>query len=322
MKSTRWGILGCGSIAVKFMHSMKLVSDGEVVACASRTPGKAAAFASEHGVPNDYDSYEALLDCDDVDAVYIATTHNFHLENCLLALEARKAVLCEKPLATNAEECRQIVAKARESDCFLMEGMWTRFLPAIRQMMTWIEAGEIGSLKMLRADFCIRMPFDPEHRLFNPELAGGAQLDTGIYPVSLASMVMGQQPEQVVALAEIGTTGVDEQTVSIFRYPEGRMAMLSCAVSSPSENRVEIAGTAGRIVIPELFLAAEEVELHRFNQEVIRMRLPFDRAAGFSYEIKAVHEALQQGLKECGLMPLEETLAIAETTDRILAQLS
>ncbi len=298
---------------------MDAVPEGEVVACASRTPGKAERFAAECGVPAFYEGYEELLALPEVDAVYVATTHNFHHENVMMCLAQGKAVLCEKPLAVSADQAWEMINRAREKNLFLMEGMWTRFLPAIRQMKTWLDAGEIGALKMLRANFCIQAGFNPQGRLFNPDLAGGALLDAGIYPVSMASYVMGEQPETVKALADIGDTGVDEQSVYAFRYSGNRMALLSSAVTSGSENRVEISGTEGRIVIPALFLASEEVQLHRNNRESICMRLPHNGPQSFSYEIEAANRAIRAGETECAEMPLDESLAIAETMDRILA---
>ena len=317
----RWGILGCGAIAHKFRQSMRAVDSGEIVACASRTPGKAAAFAHDQKVADSYESYHALLARNDIDAVYIATTHNFHYEMSLLALDAGKAVLCEKPLSVNAEQTREIAAKAREKGLFLMEGMWTRFLPAIRQLRSWLDAGMIGSLQMVRADFCIGAAFNPANRLFNPDLAGGAVLDAGIYPISMASYIMGSQPQDIAALAKIGETGVDEQTACVFRYPDGRMALLSTAVSSGSENRLEVVGSDGRIVIPTAFLGATEVELHLRGGEITRKVLPFPGSQGFRFEIQAANEALLSGKTECSEMPIDETIAIAETLDRVLARI-
>ena len=321
MRKIKWGVLGCGGIANKFATSIQPVETAELVACASNTPGKARDFAQKHAIYDAYDNYPALLEREDLDAVYVATTHNFHHENGLAAMEAGKAVLCEKPLATTAAEARSMAAKAKETGCFLMEGMWTRFLPAIQQMKSWIREGRIGEVKTLRATFAIGFPFDPDHRLYNPDLAGGALLDAGIYPVSLASFLMEEQPEAIAALAEIGQTGVDEQTNAVFRYRKGRMAILGCAVSSPSENRVEVIGTAGRIVIPAQFIGATEVELHQPDGEQTMKRIPFQAKHGFTPEIRAVTDDLLAGRRENEVMPIAETVAVAETLDRILAQI-
>ncbi len=317
MKKIRWGIIGCGSIANKFVDSVAEVEDGEVVACASRTSGKAEKFAEKHHLNLFFNSYEEMLNSADIDAAYVATTHNFHYDNVMLCLEHGKAVLCEKPMAVNADQTCEMIEKARRNKLFLMEGMWTRFLPSIQQMKTWLDEGQIGELKMLRASFAIGAAFNPAHRLFNPDLAGGALLDAGIYPISLASFVMGEQPEKLRGLADIGETGVDEQSIYAFLYPRKRMAMLSSSVRSGSENRAEIVGTEGRIVIPAHFLGAQEVELHRKNGEKIALRLPYKGSACFSFEITAAHKAMHAGQIECPVMPLDETAAIAQTMDRL-----
>ncbi len=321
MKKIKWGILGCGHIAHKFAQSLASMEGGELVACASRTSGRAEAFAKEESVPDFFDSYEAMFAEMDLDAVYVATTHNFHLENVLLALEAGKAVLCEKPLGVNATESREMAKVAKEKGLFLMEGMWTRFLPAIQQMKTWLDAGEIGKVKMLRASFSINKPFDPLHRLYNPELAGGALLDVGIYPVSIAGFIMGAQPERISVLANLAETGVDETTLMNFGYKNGAMAQLSCGIQSPSENRLEIVGEKGRIVIPEHFLGAKDVELHREGGSQEKHHLPYPIPQGFRFEILAVHAALRAGEIECAVMPLAETVALAETMDKVLEKI-
>lgn len=315
----RWGIIGCGRIAGKFCASMDIVPSGRITACASRTPGRAREFAQQNNIPNPFDDYQSMLECGLVDAVYVATTHNFHHANMMLCFEHGKAVLCEKPLTISAEQTAEVIAKAREKHCFLMEGMWTRFLPSIQKMRRWLKDGRIGDLKMLRADLCFRAPHNPKDRLLNPDLAGGAYLDLGIYPVSMASDVMGRQPERIQVIADIGTTGVDEQTACLFDYGDGRMALLSFSLVSRSQNRMEIVGTDGMIIAPEQFLRARKIELH-IGEKVTIEDLPFPEEKGFCFQIEAVHEALARGEIECAVMPLDETLAIAKTMDAIRDQ--
>lgn len=317
MKPIRWGIIGCGGIAHKFAKSMQVVDTGDVVACASRTPGKAAAFASAQGLPAAFDNYEALVESPEVDAVYIATTHNYHHENIKLALEAGKAVLCEKPITVNTSEAREVAALARQKGLFLMEGMWTRFLPVIRKVRAWLDEGAIGEIRTLRADFCIDVIKDPKHRIYNPDLAGGALLDAGIYPVSMASFVMGEQPERVTALAHMGETNVDESTGALFGYENGQLALLSCSVNSGSANRLEIAGTQGRIEIPGNFLSADRAVLSPKKGDPVRHETPFKAEHGFSFEIAAANTAIAGGQIEHDVIPLDESVAIMATMDRI-----
>lgn len=312
----KWGIIGCGGIAQKFANCMKHVATAELAAVASATPGKAEEFASQFGVDSAYGDYNQLVGRDDIQAVYVATTHNFHYENVKLALEHGKAVLCEKPITVAAWEAEELIALARERKLFLMEGMWTRFLPAICQVREWLDAGEIGELRQIRADFGFNAPFNPEGRMFNKALAGGALLDAGIYPVSLASMIAGS-PVAVEGIAEIGSTDVDEQSFYLFRYESGAIASLSASVRAPVEIVAEIIGSEGRITIPR-FLAASSAELHRFDRrETIRRDFPFPDGQGFEYEIQEVVDCLNQGKLESDVMPLDETLSIMQTMDAL-----
>lgn len=311
-----WGIIGCGGIAQKFARCMKDVATAELAAVASATPGKAEKFASQFGVESAYSDYNQLVGRDDIQAVYVATTHNFHYDNVKLALEHGKAVLCEKPITVAAWEAEELIALARERKLFMMEGMWTRFLPAIGQVREWLDAGEIGELRQIRADFGFNAPFNPEGRMFNKALAGGALLDAGIYPVSFASMIAGS-PVAVEAIADIGSTDVDEQTFFLFRYENGAIASLSASVRAPVDVLATIIGSEGKITIPR-FLAATSVELHRFDRkETIRRDFPFPDGQGFEYEIQEVVDCLNQGKLESDVMPLDETLSIMQTMDAI-----
>ncbi|MEM7133397.1 MAG: Gfo/Idh/MocA family oxidoreductase [Chloroflexota bacterium] len=312
----KWGIIGCGGIARKFTNCMKYVDAAELVAVASATPGKAEKFASQFGIDSAYSDYNQLVAQDDIQAVYVATTHNFHYENVKLALEHGKAVLCEKPITVAAWEAEELIALARARKLFLMEGMWTRFLPAIRQVREWLDAGEIGELRQIRADFGFNAPFNPEGRMFNKALAGGALLDAGIYPVSFASMIAGS-PVAVEAIADIGSTDVDEQSFCLLRYGNGAIASLSASVRAPVDVLATIIGSEGKITVPR-FLAASSVELHRYKKgETIRRDFPFPDGQGFEYEIQEVVDCLNQGKLESDIMPLNETLSIMQTMDAI-----
>jgi predicted dehydrogenase len=273
-KEIKWGILGCGGIANKFAESTRAVDGAMVIAAASRTPGKAAAFAKKHQIEQSYSDYDELLSNKDVDAVYVATTHNFHYENTREALLANKPVLCEKPFTVNAMEMKVLIALAERQQVFLMEGMWTRFLPAIVQLRRWLAEDLIGSIKQIRATFGFYFPFDPDHRLFNPDLAGGALLDVGIYPLSFAKMVMKQKPVEVKAMGEIGATGVDHQSSYLLKYESGCLAFLNAAVNAWTVSRAEVIGTKGRITIPENFSNAKEVWLEVKDRAPIKKKFP------------------------------------------------
>ena len=186
LERVRWGILGPGSIAHKFVAGLSLIPDAEVVAVGSRSIERANAFADEYGIPHRYGSYQELVDDADVDVIYVATPHSLHREHTLLCLQGGKPVLCEKPMAVNAREVAEMIQVAGNKNLFLMEAMWTRFLPVWVKVRELLAKGVIGEPRMLTADFGSRAAKDPEHRLFAPHLAGGALLDVGVYPVSLS----------------------------------------------------------------------------------------------------------------------------------------
>jgi len=313
-----WGIMATGGIAHKFCEGLKNLEDAEIVAVASRSLDKARDFAGKHGIKRAYGCYEDLVKDPGVDIVYVATPHPYHLPGALLCLEAGKAVLCEKPFAMNARESETLIRLARENGLFLMEAMWTRFLPAIVKVREWLERGLIGEVRFLKADFGFRTPWDPEGRFLNPELGGGALLDVGIYPVSFASMVFGCQPRSIKGMAHIGETRVDEQFAVLFGYEGGRIASLSGAVRTRFVNDAMIMGTEGRIHIPNFFCADTAVLYSASGEkEVFGPEL---EGNGYQYEAAEAMRCLREGRLESNTMPLDETLAIMRTMDTIRAQ--
>ncbi|OPZ15816.1 MAG: 1,5-anhydro-D-fructose reductase [candidate division BRC1 bacterium ADurb.BinA364] len=314
----RWGILGPGKITIRFMQGMKAVPEAKVHAVASRDLGRAQAFASEYGAARAYEGYENLAADPDVDIVYVATPHPFHAEHAMMAMRAGKAVLCEKPLTVNAAQAKAMIDCARESGVFLMEAMWTRWIPAIERVRQWLAQGAIGETLMLQANFAFRAGWNPEGRLLNLAMAGGGLLDVGIYCVSFASMVFGRQPEKIASLAKIGLSGVDEQAGMTFLYPDGQIALLSTGVRLRTPNHAFILGSEGEIEIPAGFYNTEKAIL-RAGKNVETVQMPH-RANGFEYEIMEAHRCLRQGRKETEALPLDESLAIMQTMDAIRAQ--
>jgi len=322
MKQTiRWGIVGCGGIANKFAESAAVVDGVEIIAAASRTPGKAEAFARKHSIKTYYSNYDQILFNDEIDAVYIATTHNFHYENARQVLEGNKSILCEKPFTVNSKEMKSLMAMAKERNLFMMEAMWTRFLPVMVQIRKWLAEVKIGKIKQIRATFGFFFPYDPAHRLLNLDLAGGALLDAGIYPLSFSNMVMREKPVEIKAIGEIGPTGVDEQSSYLLRYESGCLAFLNSTINAPVDSRAVIIGSKGKIIVPKDFLAAQSVVLHMRDEEPSEIKLPFDDNKGFKYEIEAASESIRKGLSENETMPLSDTLQLMETIDEIKKQL-
>jgi dihydrodiol dehydrogenase / D-xylose 1-dehydrogenase (NADP) len=246
-----------------------------------------------------------------VDAVYVATPHPFHREHTLLCLEHGKAVLCEKPMGVKERQVREVVDCARAQDVFLMEAMWTRFLPAIGKVREWLQGGAIGDVRMVTADFGFRTGWNPEGRLLNPDLAGGALLDVGVYTVAFAAMVLGDSPVEIQASAHIGETGVDEQSAMLLRYADGALALLSCAVRTSTPQEARIQGTEGSIHIPGCWHATSAF-LQVGNADPVE----FEGPVGYHYEAAEVMSCLASGDKESATMPLDESIAIARTLEQ------
>jgi predicted dehydrogenase len=314
----RWGILGTGFIAKKFAEGLSVLKDVELVAVGSRAQATADAFGGEFKVPHRHVSYEALAEDPDVDVVYVATPHSLHRENSILCLEAGKPVLCEKPFTINATEAQAVIALAREKGLFLMEAMWTRFLPIIVKVRELLAAGAIGEVHMLHADFGFRAELDPKSRLFNPHLGGGALLDVGIYPVSLASMIFGP-PSRIVSMAHLGQTGVDERAAVILGYDAGQLAVLSTAIRTDTPIEAVLMGSEGQIRIHSPWFHGTELTLSAKSRKDKTIRLPY-KGNGYTHEAIEVMRCLREGRRESGVMPLDETLAITKTLDAIRAQ--
>lgn len=313
----RWGIVGTGGIARQFARGLQHIPDAELVAVGSRSQQGADAFGDMFNVPHRHPSYEALAADPDVDVVYISTPHPMHHDNSLLCLDAGKAVLCEKPFTINAKEARALISRAREKRLFLMEAMWTRYFPVMYRLRELLAQGIIGEVRMLQADFGFQAPFDPENRLFAPALGGGALLDVGVYVVSFASMVLGA-PQHVVSLADLGATGVDEQSAMVLGYDGGRLAVLSSAVRTETPQEVLICGTRGRIRVHRQFFQPRKLTVEVYGKEHTEIEMPIE-GNGYQYQAVEVARCLRAGLLQSAIMPLDETLAIMETLDRVRA---
>jgi dihydrodiol dehydrogenase / D-xylose 1-dehydrogenase (NADP) len=319
MDKVRWGILATGGIAHKFAAGLSCLEDAELVAVGSRTQEKADAFGEQWRVPHRHGSYEALAADPDVDVIYVATPHPFHCENSLLCLGAGKPVLCEKPFAVNTSQGRKVVDAARAKGLFVMEAVWTRFLPAIVRMRELLADGVVGEPRMVKADFCFRTRLAPQGRLFAPELAGGALLDVGTYTINLAYMVFGGPPETMVSLSHMGETGVDEQDGILFRYPGGGLAVLTCAIRTAMLHDGLIAGTERWIRLHSPFWRAQALSIGRVDNVESTLELPF-KGNGYEYEAAHVMDCLRAGKTESDVMPLDETLSILDTLDALRAE--
>ncbi len=313
-KTIRWGILGTGSIAHKFATGLADLPDTELAAVGSRREETAHAFAEHFGIPRRHSSYQALADDPEVDVIYISTPHPFHLENTLLCLGAGRAVLCEKPFAMNAAEARRAVDFARERGLFLMEAMWTRFLPHMVRLGALVAEGAIGEPRMLQASIGFLRDSNPQGRLFDPDLGGGALLDLGVYAVALAHMLFGP-PSEVAGFANLGSTGVDEEAALVLHHAGGRLSTLATAISLDTPREATLIGTEGWIQLHHRWWGPSNFTLHRGGEEPKFFDIPCP-LNGYNYQALAVNEHLRAGELESDIMPLDDTLAIAETMDR------
>jgi predicted dehydrogenase len=314
----RWGILGLGSIAHSFANGLKNASGAELYAVGSRSSEKAETFGNEFGAARRYGSYEALAEDPDVDAIYIATPHPSHYADTLLVLNSGKAALTEKSFTVNANQARKLVEKSRKKNVFLMEAMWTRFMPVMIHLRALIAEGAIGKLRLVEVDFGFRADFNAESRLFAPELGGGALLDVGVYAISFASMLLGT-PVAVTGLAELGQTGVDEQSAYLFKYPHGELAVLSSAVRTQTAQKAAVFGTEGSITIDSPWWHPTSMTLRR-NGSDAKIIAPELIGNGYNYEAAEVQQCVKAGRIESNILPHSESIAIMETMDKLRAQ--
>lgn len=318
VQNIRWGILSTGNIAEQFAKGLAALDDATLVAVGSRSSQSADRFGDTYNVPHRHASYEALVADPEVDVIYVATPHPFHAENTLLCLRAGKHVLCEKPFALNATQAEKMVAEARARNLFLMDAMWTRFLPHMVRLRKLLAANVIGELRMLTANFGFRADFNPQSRLFDPALGGGGLLDVGIYPVALASMLFGA-PQSIASQATLGETGVDEQTAITFRYEGGQLALLSCAIRTTTLHDAVVYGTQGHIRINAPWWSPSSLTLAVDGQA--EQQLNFEQTGnGYNYEAAEVMRCIRAGETESPIMPLDETLALVRTLDATRAQ--
>lgn len=314
----RWGILGTGGIASVFVADLRLSDSGVATAVGSRSQGSADRFADEFGIANRHPGYESLVADPEVDVIYVATPHPMHHDNAILALQAGKHVLVEKPFTMNAVEAREVVQVARESGRFAMEAMWTRFLPHVGVIRDWLRRGVLGDIITVIADHGQWFAEDPDFRLFAPELGGGALLDLGVYPVSFASMVLGR-PDRIVSMSDPAFTGVDAQTSMLLGYVSGAHAVLTCTLRGKSPTRASIVGTDARIEVEGDFYAPTKVMLIPRDGDTTTVE-SLHEGRGLRHQADEVARRLAAGDLESPLMALDETISIMEIMDTVRAQ--
>lgn len=313
----KWGILATGTIAAKFAETVNAMEKEQTLAaCASRSMAKAEAFREKYSIARAYDSYEAMMQDSEVEAVYIATPNHMHYENCLMCLKAGKHVLCEKPFTVNREEAEKLFALAEEKGLFIMEAFWIRFLPALQKMKALIEAGVIGDVVWARSDYGFVAKGARKDRKFDSALAGGALLDIGIYNLGFMRMVMGDvQPETFESQYHINEYGTDDFSTILLRYPNGKSAVVTTSIGIPMTRYAMIYGTKGSIALED-FQHAEKliVRVEGEAEQVIELPMEIN---GFEYQIREAERCVRLGMSTSNMLKAEDTLDILELMSNI-----
>ena len=316
MKNIRWGIVSTGRISEQFAHDMQFVNNGELSAVAARNIDDAADFAKKHNIEKCYQGYQTMFDDPDIDAVYIGTPHTFHFEQAFAAISAGKGVLCEKPITVSSEQCLQLSLLAKEKEVFLMEAMWTYFLPAINKAKAWIEEGRIGTIKHIKADFGYPIEYSPNSREYSADLAGGCLLDMGIYPLAIASFFAEKDLENLNVIAHLAPNGVDDDVIVTANCGDIKVT-LATSFQCRLRNSAYIIGDKGYIVIPDAFRAFE-CSLYVLDDLIDH----FDdkrESIGLQFEAEHAGEQMLKGKTESDVMPHQQSLLLQTQMEKIKA---
>lgn len=316
--NVRWAILGAGKIAHSFAQDFIAVKNAVLMAVASGDKSRAETFAKEYNLPLVY-NYEELYNSTEVDAVYVATTHNFHYEQCRQCLEHGKNVLCEKPVTINDKQFKELARLSQEKKVFLMEAMWTWFLPPVLKAKQWLQEDKIGNLKVIEAGFGFPMEKNLTGRMYNIELAGGALLDLGVYPVAFSTYFTETKPHTITASGVLTTTGVDERTGMILQYADATASLFASMVSI-MDNKAMLYGEKGYIVVPDFFKSS--AALLYDNQHNLIEKFEDDRTTkGYNYEIQHTIDAILQQKTESDVMSHSKSNEIQEIMTEVRRQI-
>lgn len=317
-KTIRWGILGCGKIARKFTSDLLLLPDARLQAVAARHQESADKFAAEYNATRSYGGYEAMLNDPAVDVVYVATPHGLHYDHVMLCLHHGKPVLCEKAFALNRYQAKAMIDEARKRGLFLMEALWSKFIPSYNKLMEILQEGKLGDVRNVQINFGF-IPQPPvAARIYDPVLGGGTLLDIGIYNVFYALTALGK-PDVIEASMAPANTGVDEQCAMLFKYNNGALAQLLSSYQSHLPTEAFISGTKGRIKLGSRFFTPEATMEFYPERMDSRQEISFAPTQGWGYHYQASHvgECLRKGLTESTVMGHADTMLLMETLDEI-----
>jgi predicted dehydrogenase len=315
-KTYNWGILGAAHIANKFADGLKELSNAKRYAIAARSLERAEVFKAEHGFEKACGSYEEMLSDPALDVVYVATTNNLHFEHTMMCLEAGKSVLCEKPFASNLEQVEKMVAKAREKKVFLMEALWSRFLPSMMQFKAEAANGTIGKSLLLQCDFGFISPFDPHKRVYDPALGGGSLPDIGIYPIFTAMYLFGK-PTEIKVTSVPAPTGTDWTTSILFKHPGKEISMLVSSFESNLSNEARLYGDGGYLKLHSMFHIPTRLSVNRNEGRELEIPVP-SAGNGYNYEAAEVMDCLDKGLLESPGMPLQFSIDLMHVLDTVI----
>jgi len=318
-RNYNWGILGAGKIAEKFTQDLATVDGAVLYAVASRSIDKAEEFAENHKVMISYGSYLELVEDENIDIIYVATPHSFHFEHTMLCLKHQKAVLCEKPFGLNLGQVETMIAMAKEKNVFLMEALWTQFLPHFQFVIDLKESKKYGELLGLDADFGFSAAFDADNRLYNKELGGGSLMDVGIYPVFLALSLLGY-PENIAAEASIGTTGVDKNCSMQLYYPNGAKAVLYSAINETTPITATLRFEKATVIINSRFHEPSSVSIET-DGNIETKDFPIT-THGYNFEAAHVQDMIEENRIESNLMTFEKSKNLISILDRIRKEIN
>ena len=315
MNKIRFGIVGTGNIAHRFADAIQNVPQAELAAVASRTKENAEKFGNEYNIPNRFHSYEDMAKSDKIDVAYIAVPHSGHAECSILMMNNGKAVICEKPLAVNTKEVKEMIASAKKNNVFLMEAMWARLVPGTIKLIELISNGILGEIKGVEGKFCYSFDEDEmDHHALKNENGGGSLLDVGVYGLNFASWYLGKDVKDISAQAEIWN-GTDTHTCALIKYNSGAIADISSATLLRKPNEGYIYGTKGFVHVNRFYAPQEiEINLNDGTKEVIEAKF---LGNGFEEQIIHTCECVKNGLKESPINTFEQTLFITKQMDEI-----
>lgn len=318
MSAPGWGFVATGAIARTVGADLRLLGADRLVAASSRDAARAQGFVDELGAPGarGYGSVAELVSDPRVDIVYVATPHAQHVEPVRTALQAGKAVLCEKAMTLSVADTAELVGLAREREVLLMEAVWMRFNPLITRLRHLLADGALGEVRQVRAEFGFVSPYDPASRLWDPALGGGSLLDLGVYPVHFAQMVLGS-PLSVAVSGALSPDGIDADAALLLRYAGGASALLACALTTPLQAAATVSGTAGRIDVAEQFLTPTSMTLHRSGADPETFRAQLE-GSGYVPELRHVEQLLTDGVTESPVVSLADSLAVASIVGQAL----